>query len=233
MAMSKRIREARKLVDANKLHGLNEALLLLKNYCENFKVKFDETVEVVLKLGVDPRHSDQMVRGAVPMPYGLGRNIKVAVFLKAERFKEAEDAGADFYGAEDLINKIKEGNVNFDICIATPDMMPKVAVLGKILGTKGLMPNPRLGTVSDDIAAVVKQVKSGQVEYKVEKAGLVHCGVGKLSFAADALRANIMALYNAVLNAKPSGARGIYMQKMFLCTTHGPSIKLDLRNLVG
>ncbi|MDJ1257238.1 MAG: 50S ribosomal protein L1 [Candidatus Midichloria sp.] len=232
MAHNKRINGARALVEQSKFYTLDEALNILEQYSEKFKSKFDESVEVVFKLGVDPRHSDQMVRGVIPMPYGLGKKVRVAVFAKNERHEEALKAGADIVGSEDLVEKVKGGKINFDVCIATPDFMTKMATLGKILGTKGLMPNPKLGTVSDNIVIAVKNARSGQVEYKVEKAGLIHVGVGKLSFALSALKENIAALYNAVLNAKPAGAKGIYMQKMYISTTHGPSIALDLRNML-
>ncbi|WHQ47098.1 MAG: 50S ribosomal protein L1 [Candidatus Midichloria sp.] len=232
MAHNKRISGAKALVNQNKLYTLDEALNVLERYSKEFKSKFDETVEVVFKLGVDPRHSDQMVRGVIPMPHGLGKKVCVAVFAKNERHEEALKAGADIVGSEDLVDKVKGGKINFDICIATPDFMSKIAVLGKILGTKGLMPNPKLGTVSDNIVTAVTNAKSGQVEYKVEKAGLIHAGVGKLGFALAALKANIAVLYNAVLNAKPVGAKGVYMQKMYISTTHGPSIALDLRSML-
>ena len=166
------------------------------------------------------------------MPHGLGKKISVAVFTKDERHKEALDAGADIVGSEDLIEKVKNGEIKFDVCIATPDFMPKMTSLGKILGTKGLMPNPKLGTVSENITVAVKKAKIGQVEYKVEKAGLIHAGVGKLSFAVSALRENIIALYEAVLNAKPVAAKGMYMRKIYISTTHGPSIALDLKGMV-
>ncbi|AEI88808.1 MAG: 50S ribosomal protein L1 [Candidatus Midichloria mitochondrii] len=232
MAHNKRINGARALVERDKFYTLDGALNILEQYSEKFKSKFDESVEVVFKLGVDPRHSDQMVRGVILMPHGLGKKVRVAVVAKNERHEEALKAGADIVGSEDLVEKVKGGEINFDVCIATPDFMPKMATLGKILGTKGLMPNPKLGTVSDNIAIAVKNAKSGQVEYKVEKAGLIHAGVGKLSFALSALKENIAALYNAVLNAKPAGAKGIYMQKMYIGTTHGPSVALDLRNML-
>jgi len=232
MAHNKRIEGAKGLVPADSLNHLDAALNILMEYKEKFKAGFDETVEIVLKLGVDPRHSDQIVRGMVSMPHGLGKTVRVAVITKSERLEEAKRSGADLSGAEDFIDEIKAGKVDFDVCIATPDMMPKIAVLGKVLGPKGLMPNPKLGTVSDDIATAVKNAKFGQVEYKVEKAGIVHAGVGKLSFAANALKDNILALYNAVLLAKPSGAKGVYIQKIYLAASHGPSIPLDLKSMI-
>lgn len=232
MAYNKRINKARSLIERNKFYTLDDALALLRVYSEKFKSKFDETVEVVFKLGVDPKHSDQIVRGVVPMRHGLGKKVTVAVFTKAERVGEALAAGADIAGAEELVEEVKDGRINFDVCIATPDFMPKMAALGKILGTKGLMPNPKLGTVVDNVAIAVKNVKFGQVEYKVEKAGLVHAGVGKLSFAASALKDNVMVLYGAILNAKPDSAKGVYMQKMYITTTHGPSIALDLKSMM-
>ena len=231
--MSKRLREAAKLVDMSKFYQLEEALDVLSSYGHSFKAKFDETVEIVMKLGVDPKHSNQIVRGSVVMPNGLGKTVRVAVFTRSERINEAKEAGADIYGSEDLVEKVKGGFIDFDSCIATPDMMAKLSVLGKVLGPRGLMPNPKLGTVSDDIAEAVNRVKSGQVEYKVEKAGIIHAGVGKLSFNKDALQENIRALYISVLSAKPSAAKGIYMQKFFLSTSQGFSIPLDLSSVVS
>ena len=234
MAHNKRINGARALIKEDVLNTLDEALGILKEYESKFKTKSaDETVEIVLNLGVDPRHSDQLVRGMVAMPHGLGKNIRVAVITRPERVNEAKEAGADIAGAEELIEQIKSGKVDFDVCVTTPDYMPKIAALGKILGPKGLMPNPKLGTVSTDIATAVKAAKFGQVEYKVDKAGIVHAGVGKLSFALQALKDNIMALYNAVLTAKPSGAKGVYMQKIYLSTSHGPSVPLDLKSIAA
>ena len=231
--MSKRREGFEKLVDKDKKYSLKDAVSLLSDYAGKYKAKFDETVEVVFALGVDPRHSDQMVRGVVQMPNGLGKEIKVAVITNADRLDEAKKAGADIVGAEDFVDEIKKGKVSFDVCIATPDMMPKVGVLGKVLGPKGLMPNPKLGTVSANIAEAVSKSKAGQVEYKVEKAGLVHAGVGKLSFASDKLLENVKVLYDAVVAAKPSAAKGVYMKSMFVTTSMGMSIRLDLSNVLG
>jgi large subunit ribosomal protein L1 len=231
--LSKRFKKIIKLYDSEKSYGLDDAISLLKKYFVDCKTKFDETVEVIFKLGVDPKQSDQLVRGVVPMPNGLGKKIKVAVFVKPERIEEAKKAGADIVGSDDLVEEVKNGRLDFDLCIATPDMMAKVGALGKVLGPKGLMPNPKLGTVSNDVVAAIKQAKAGQVEYKTEKAGLVHAGIGKLSFGEKEIKENILALYQAVVNAKPSNSKGIYMQKIYLSTTMGPSILLDLQKVVG
>lgn len=229
---SKRMKRASELIQSDRLYSLEDGIGLLKEYSTSCAAKFDETVDVVFKLGVDPRQSDQMVRGAVVMPSGMGREVKVAVFIKQERVGEAEKAGADLFGEVELIDEVKSGVINFDVCVATPDMMQKIAVLGKVLGPRGLMPNVKLGTVSDDVAEAVRRIKSGQVEYKVEKAGLVHAAVGKLSFSQDALKANVVALYKSVLGSKPTTSKGIYMQKMFLSSAQGPAIELDLRNMI-
>ncbi len=231
--LSKRLKKLSGLVDQNKAYSLEDALNIIGQYSTEGKAKFNETVDVVFKLGVDPRQSDQMVRGVVAMPNGLGKQVRVAVFVKPERIQEAKEAGADVVGSDELVEEVKNGKVDFDLCIATPDMMVKVGTLGKILGPKGLMPNPKLGTVSNDIAAAVKQAKSGQVEYKTEKAGLIHAGVGKVNFEAGALKENILALYSAVVSAKPASSKGIYMQKMHLSTTMGPAILLDLQKVVS
>lgn len=234
MKKGKRLRAAVELVsaDLNKFYSLNEAMQFISDYAAKCKAKFDETVEVVFKLGVDPKHSDQMVRGAVAMPCGLGKNVRVAAFVRAERVEEAKKAGADLAGSDDLMELVKAGKLDFDVCVATPDMMGQIASLGKILGPKGLMPNPKLGTVADDVVEAIKAVKSGKVEYKTEKAGLIQAGVGKVSFSSADLKQNIIALYQAVLNAKPSASKGIYMQEMFLSTTQGPSLRLDLKNVM-
>ncbi|WP_039455631.1 50S ribosomal protein L1 [Candidatus Jidaibacter acanthamoebae] len=231
--LSKRLKKSFELVSENQVYSLDEALQIVKKYAVEAKTKFDETVDVVFKLGVDPRQSDQMVRGVVAMPNGLGKQVRVAVFAKPERMEEAKKAGADVVGGDDLVEEVKNGRLDFDLCIATPDMMVKVGTLGKVLGPKGMMPNPKLGTVSNDIAAAVKQAKSGQVEYKTEKAGLVHAGVGKVSFEESSLKENIIALYHALINAKPSSSKGVYMQKMHLSTSMGPSIPLDIQKVVS
>jgi large subunit ribosomal protein L1 len=231
--IGKRIREATKLVVAEKQYSLDEAIEMIGAYSKKFKAKFDESVEIALRLGVDPKQSDQLVPGAVAMPNGLGKTIKVGVFCEAERVKEAKDAGADVYGAEDFIDIVKTGKIEFDVAIATPSMMIHVSKLGKVLGPRGLMPNPKLGTVSNNIKEAVGKAKAGQVEFKVEKAGIVHAAVGKVSFAPKAIKENILALYDAVLQAKPTGAKGIYMQGIFVSTSMGPSIRLDMTKVMG
>ncbi|MGN6376657.1 MAG: 50S ribosomal protein L1 [Sphingomonas sp.] len=211
-------------VDANKLYGVDEAIKIAK---DNATAKFDETIEVALNLGVDPRHADQMVRGVVTLPKGTGKTVRVGVFARGAKADEAREAGADVVGAEDLMETIQGGTIDFDRCIATPDMMGVVGRLGKVLGPKGLMPNPKLGTVTMDVAAAVKAAKGGQVEYRVEKAGIIHSGIGKASFAAEDLRANFDALVDAVVKAKPSGAKGKYVRKVAISSSMGPGIKID------
>jgi large subunit ribosomal protein L1 len=217
-------------VDANKLYGVDEAITLAK---DNATAKFDETIEVALNLGVDPRHADQMVRGVVTLPKGTGKTVRVGVFAKGAKADEARAAGADVVGAEDLMETIQGGTIDFDRCIATPDMMGVVGRLGKVLGPKGLMPNPKLGTVTMDVAAAVKAAKGGQVEYRVEKAGIIHSGIGKASFAAEDLRANFDALVDAVVKAKPSGAKGKYVKKVAISSSMGPGIKVDTAEVAG
>ena len=212
-------------IDGEKLHGIDEAIKLVK---DNATSKFDETVEVALNLGVDPRHADQMVRGVVILPKGTGKTVRVGVFAKGAKADEAREAGADVVGAEDLMETIQGGKIDFDRCIATPDMMGVVGRLGKVLGPKGLMPNPKLGTVTMNVAEAVKAAKGGQVEYRVEKAGIIHSGIGKASFAAEDLRANFDALVDAVVKAKPSGAKGKYVKKAAMSSSMGPGIKLDV-----
>ncbi|MFD1611020.1 50S ribosomal protein L1 [Sphingomonas tabacisoli] len=212
-------------VDAEKLHGVDEAIALAKQYAT---AKFDETIEVALNLGVDPRHADQMVRGVVTLPKGTGKTVRVAVFAKGAKADEAREAGADIVGAEDLLETVQGGDIDFDRCIATPDMMGLVGRLGKVLGPKGLMPNPKLGTVTMNVAQAVKDAKGGQVEYRVEKAGIIHSGIGKASFAAEDLRANFDALVDAVVKAKPSGAKGKYVKKVAVSSSMGPGIKVDV-----
>ena len=212
-------------VDSEKLHGVDEAIALAKQYAT---AKFDETIEVALNLGVDPRHADQMVRGVVTLPKGTGKTVRVAVFAKGAKADEAREAGADVVGAEDLLETIQGGTIDFDRCIATPDMMGLVGRLGKVLGPKGLMPNPKLGTVTMNVAQAVKDAKGGQVEYRVEKAGIIHSGIGKASFPAEDLRANIDALVDAVVRAKPSGAKGKYVRKVAVSSSMGPGIKVDV-----
>src|SRR4051812_21084776 len=210
-------------VDANKLHGVDEAIAMAKQYAT---AKFDETIEVALNLGVDPRHADQMVRGVVTLPKGTGKTVRVAVFAKGAKADEAREAGADVVGAEDLLETVQGGTIDFDRCIATPDMMGLVGRLGKVLGPKGLMPNPKLGTVTMNVAQAVKDAKGGQVEYRVEKAGIIHSGIGKASFPAEDLRANFDALVGAVVRAKPAGAKGQYLRKVAVSSSMGPGIKV-------
>ena len=220
----KRITKAREGIDREKLYDLSEAIGLLK---ERSTAKFDETIEVAMNLGVDPRHADQMVRGVVNLPNGTGRTVRVAVFARGAKADEARAAGADIVGAEDLVEQVQGGTIDFDRAIATPDMMGLVGRLGKVLGPRGLMPNPRVGTVTPDVAAAVKASKGGAVEFRVEKAGIVHAGIGKASFGADALLENIRAFADAVQKAKPSGAKGNYVQRVAVSSTMGPGIKID------
>ena len=224
----KRIRNAIEGIDRNKLYSLTEAVEMVK---ERAKAKFDETIEVAMNLGVDPRHADQMVRGVVELPNGTGRDVRVAVFAKGDKAEEAKKAGADIVGAEDLVETVQKGEIDFDRCIATPDMMGLVGRLGKVLGPRGLMPNPRVGTVTPDVAAAVASAKGGSVEFRVEKAGIVHAGVGKASFDAKALEENIRAFTTAVSKAKPSGAKGTYLKKIAISSTMGPGVKVDMASL--
>lgn len=228
--LGKRTRAIREKVDSNKAYDLKQAVELIK---ECAKSKFDETVDVVINLGVDPKHSDQMVRGMVAMPNGIGKDIRVAVFARGDKAEAAKKAGAELVGAEELADKILAGEMGFDRCIASPDMMAVVGKLGKVLGPRGLMPNPKLGTVTPNVAEAVKVAKSGQVEIKVEKAGIVHAGVGKASFTADALVQNIKALVDAVVKAKPAGAKGTYLKRIGLSSTMGPGVKVDVASLTA
>ena len=209
-------------------YALSEAIGLVK---ENANSKFDETVEIAVNLGVDPRHSDQMVRGVVSLPNGTGRSVRVAVFAKGDNINAAKDAGADLAGGEDLVEQVEGGVIEFDRCIATPDMMAMVGKLGKVLGPRGLMPNPKLGTVTKDVTAAVQAAKSGQVEFRVEKAGVIHAGIGKASFSEQALAENISAIVEAINKAKPTGAKGTYMKKVALSSTMGPGVKIDVSTL--
>jgi len=226
----KRIRAAREGIDPVKLYGLDEALALLK---ERSKVKFDETVEISMNLGVDPRHADQMVRGVCNLPNGSGRTVRVAVFARGAKAEEATAAGADIVGAEDLVEQIQGGTIDFDRCIATPDMMPLVGRLGKVLGPRGLMPNPKVGTVSMDVKGAVEAAKGGAVEFRVEKAGIVHGGVGKLSFEPGKLAENVKAFADAVIKAKPAGAKGTYVLGVALTSTMGPGLKIDVASVTA
>ena len=222
--IAKKVAAAREGIDRNKLYDLSEAVSMIR---ERSATKFDETIEVAMNLGVDPRHADQMVRGVVNLPNGTGRTVRVAVFARGEKAEEATAAGADVVGAEDLVEIVQKGEINFDRCIATPDMMPLVGRLGKVLGPRGMMPNPKVGTVTPDVAAAVKASKGGAVEFRVEKAGIVHAGVGKASFDAKALEENVRAFADAVIKAKPTGAKGNYVKKVALSSTMGPGLKLD------
>lgn len=228
MAKNKRIAAARKSFDGTKSYTLPAAVDLVKS---NATAKFDETIEMSLNLGIDPRHADQMVRGLVSLPNGTGKTLRVGVFARGAKAEEARAAGADVVGAEDLGEKIQAGEINFDRCIATPDMMALVGRLGKILGPRGLMPNPRLGTVTMDVKGAVSAAKAGQVEFRAEKAGIIHAGIGKASFPADKLLENARALADAIIKAKPTGAKGTYLQKAALSSTMGPGVKVDIATL--
>jgi large subunit ribosomal protein L1 len=226
----KRVTKAREGIDRKKLYPLVDAVSMVK---DRASAKFDETIEVALNLGVDPRHADQMVRGVVNLPNGTGRTVRVAVFARGDKADEARKAGADIVGAEDLVEIVQGGTIDFDRCIATPDMMPLVGRLGKVLGPRGMMPNPKVGTVTADVAGAVKASKGGAVEFRVEKAGIVHAGVGKASFEANALIENIRALADAVMKAKPSGAKGTYVQRVAVSSTMGPGVKVDPSSLLN
>jgi len=228
MATTKKLKEALAKVDRSKTYPLTDGLELVKS--ASF-AKFDETVDVAVKLGVDPRHADQMVRGAVVLPNGLGKTVRVLVFAKGEKEKEAREAGADYVGADDLVAKIQGGWFDFDTAIATPDMMGVVGKIGKLLGPRGLMPNPKVGTVTFDLARAVKESKSGKVEFRVEKAGIVHAPVGKVSFSAQTLRENVVALVEALQKAKPAAAKGTYMKKVSVSSTMGPGVNIDLAEI--
>ena len=223
--LTKKAKAMATAVDREKLYGVDEAIALAK---KNATAKFDETIEVALNLGVDPRHADQMVRGVVTLPKGTGKTVRVGVFAKGAKADEAKEAGADVVGAEDLLEIVQGGKIEFDRCIATPDMMGLVGRLGKVLGPKGLMPNPKLGTVTMNVAEAVKAAKGGQVEYRVEKAGIIHSGIGKASFPAEDLRANFDALVDAVVKAKPAGAKGKYLRKVAVSSSMGPGVKVDV-----
>ena len=223
--IGKRLKAAKTTVDPNAFVALEAAVKLVKS---NAKAKFDETVEIAMNLGIDPRHADQMVRGMVLLPNGTGKNVRVAVFAKGAKADEARAAGADIVGAEDLAEKIQGGQMDFDRCIASPDMMAVVGKLGKILGPRGLMPNPKLGTVTPNVGEAVKAAKGGNVEFRAEKAGIVHAGVGKASFTQEALVENVRAFIGAINRAKPAGAKGTYIEKVSLSSTMGPGVKLDL-----
>ena len=228
--MSKRINKAREGIDRKKTYKLDEAIKMVR---EKASAKFDETVEIAMNLGVDPKHADQMVRGVCNLPNGSGRTQRVAVFARGAKAEEAKAAGADVVGAEDLVEQVSKGTINFDRCIATPDMMPLVGRLGKVLGPRGMMPNPKVGTVTMDITNAVKGAKGGSVEFRVEKAGIVQAGVGKASFTEDKLVANVKALADAVSKAKPAGAKGTYIQRVAVSSTMGPGVKVDTSTLLN
>jgi large subunit ribosomal protein L1 len=226
----KRIRAASEGIDRAKLYPIADAVKLVK---ERAKAKFDETIEVAMNLGVDPRHADQMVRGVCNLPNGSGRDVRVAVFARGAKADEARAAGADVVGAEDLVEQVQGGTIDFDRCIATPDMMPLVGRLGKVLGPRGLMPNPKVGTVTMDVAGAVKAAKGGAVEFRVEKAGIVHAGIGKASFDQQKLVENIRAFADAVAKAKPTGAKGTYIERIAITSTMGPGVKVDPASVLG
>jgi large subunit ribosomal protein L1 len=228
--IAKRVAKSREGIDRSKLYELGEAVKLIK---DRATAKFDETIELAMNLGVDPRHADQMVRGVVNLPNGTGRTVRVAVFAKGDKADEARAAGADIVGAEDLVETVQKGEIDFDRCIATPDMMPLVGRLGKVLGPRGLMPNPKVGTVTADVAGAVKASKGGAVEFRVEKAGIVHAGVGKISFDTKAIEENIRAFADAVIKAKPAGAKGNYVQRVSVTSTMGPGVKIDITTLAA
>ena len=220
----KNFKKALEGIDRNKLYKLDEAVKMVKS---RSTAKFDETIEIAINLGVDPRHADQMVRGVVSLPNGTGKTVRVAVFAKDAKADEAKAAGADIVGAEDLMEAIQGGKIDFDRCIATPDMMPLVGRLGKILGPRNLMPNPKVGTVTPDVAGAVKAAKGGAVEYRVEKAGILHAGVGKVSFSEEALLQNIKAFTDAVIKSKPAGAKGTYVKRVAVSSTMGPGVHVE------
>ena len=231
--MAKLTKKQKKLAesfDTQKIYGVDEAIQTVK---ANATAKFDETVEIALNLGVDPRHADQMVRGVVTLPAGTGKDVRVAVFAKGDKAEEAKKAGAETVGAEDLMEAMQNGDTNYDRVIATPDMMGVVGRLGKVLGPKGLMPNPKLGTVTPNVGQAVKDAKSGQVEFRVEKAGIIHAGIGKASFPEADLKANFDAFVDAIVKAKPTGAKGKYVKKIALSSSMGPGVKLDVAEVAG
>lgn len=230
MKQGKRLRAAYQAFEKGRAYPLAEAIRLVK---ANARAKFDETVEISMNLGIDPRHADQMVRGLVSLPNGTGKAVRVAVFARGAKAEEAQSAGAEVVGAEDLAEKVQAGAIDFDRCIATPDMMAVVGRLGKILGPRGLMPNPRLGTVTQDVRGAVAAAKAGQVEFRAEKAGIVHAGIGKASFAEDRLAENVRAFADAIQKAKPSGAKGTYVQRVSLSSSMGPGVRVDIPSVVG
>lgn len=225
----KRIRKIRENIDSGQSHSLSDAISILQ---KNNLSKFDETLEVVMKLGVDASKSDQLVRGVAQMPNGTGKKIRIAALVKDANVEKAKNAGADLVGLDDIIDDIKAEKIDFDMCIATPDVMPKISSVAKILGTKGLMPNPKLGTVTMDVEAAIKKAKAGQVKFRTEKAGIIHAGVGKLSFTLDALLGNVSALVDAVMKEKPAASKGSYVKGVFVTSTMNPSLRIDVGSLV-
>lgn len=228
--LGKRLAAAVESIDREHLYDLADAVKMVK---ERATAKFDETIEIAINLGVDPRHADQMVRGVVQLPHGTGRSVRVAVFARGPKAEEAQEAGADVVGAEDLAERVQKGEIDFDRCIATPDTMPIVGRLGKILGPRGMMPNPKLGTVTQDVAQAVADAKGGSIQFRVEKAGIIHSGVGKASFSEEQLIENLRAFVGAITRAKPSGSKGTYLQRVALSSTMGPGVKVDVASLAG
>ena len=226
----KRLKAAEATINRDKAHPLADAVAAVK---ANATAKFDETIELALALGVDPRHADQMVRGTVNLPHGTGKTLRVGVFARGDKAEEAKAAGADVVGAEDLAEQVQAGQIDFDRCIATPDLMPLVGRLGRILGPRGLMPNPKLGTVTPNVREAVEAAKGGQVQFRVEKAGIVHAGVGKASFSAEHLVANVKAFVDAIAKAKPTGAKGTYFKRASLASTMGPGVKVDVPTMLS
>ncbi len=226
--VAKRTAAAREGIDVKKVYLLDEAVKMVK---ERATAKFDETIEIAINLGVDPRHADQMVRGVVELPNGSGRTVRVAVFAKGDKADEARAAGADIVGDEELAAEVQSGKIDFDRCIATPDMMPLVGRLGKVLGPRGMMPNPKVGTVTPDVAAAVKSAKGGAVEFRVEKAGIIHAGIGKASFSEEQIAGNVRALIGAIQKAKPTGAKGTFVKKVALSSSMGPGVKIDIGSM--
>jgi large subunit ribosomal protein L1 len=229
MGSSKRFLENCKVVDRLKEYGVNEAVSILK---DGKPVKFDETVEVAVNLGIDPRHSDQIVRGTVALPHGTGKDVKVLVFAKGDKVAEAEAAGADFVGGAEFVTKIKEGWTDIDVIVSTPDMMAEVGKIGRILGPRGLMPNPKSGTVTMDVAKAVSELKAGKIEFRCEKNGIVHVGVGKLSFEADQISANIISFMDAIMRARPAASKGTYLKKISVSSAMGPGLRIDKASVI-
>ncbi len=228
MAIGKRLKAAYSGIDRDKFYSLTDAVKAIKS---GAVAKFDETIEIALNLGVDPRHADQMVRGVVELPHGTGKTVRVAVFAKGDKAEEARKAGADIVGADDLFEAVNGGTMDFDRCIATPDMMGLVGRLGKVLGPRGLMPNPKLGTVTVNVTEAIRAAKAGQVQFRVEKAGIIHAGIGKASFSEEKLQENVKAFVDAITKAKPQGAKGTYLKKVSLSSTMGPGLKLDVATI--